>query len=237
MAVPRVDLDDLRYRYDDMEMAFTLHVDDGECFAVIGPSGAGKSTLLALIAGFERPTRGRVLIDGRDVTDLAPAARPVTTLFQEHNLFAHLTVADNVGLGIHPGLRLTAADRARVGEALARVGLDGKEGRLPRALSGGERQRVALARGLVSDRPLLLLDEPFAGLGPALRFEMLDLVTDLRRAAGLTVILVSHQPEDARRIADRAAFVADGRVRAVGRLPEFLDAPPLPALAAYLGRG
>jgi len=237
VAVPRVDLDDLRYRYDDMEMAFTLHVDDGECFAVIGPSGAGKSTLLALIAGFERPTRGRVLIDGRDVTDLAPAARPVTTLFQEHNLFAHLTVADNVGLGIHPGLRLTAADRARVGEALARVGLDGKEGRLPRALSGGERQRVALARGLVSDRPLLLLDEPFAGLGPALRFEMLDLVTDLRRAAGLTVILVSHQPEDARRIADRAAFVADGRVRAVGRLPEFLDAPPLPALAAYLGRG
>jgi thiamine transport system ATP-binding protein len=204
---------------------------------MIGPSGAGKTTLLSLIAGFERPLSGQVRIAGRDVTELAPAARPVTMLFQEHNLFAHLTAAENVGLGIHSGLKLGAADRERVRDALARVGLAGMERRLPRQLSGGERQRVALARSLVRDRPVLLLDEPFAALGPALRYEMLDLVDRLRTAAGLTVLLVSHQPEDARRIATRAAFVNAGKIVAEGPLPDLLDDPPARELAAYLGRG
>ena len=232
----RVELDDVRYRYDDMAMGFTLVVENGECFAVVGPSGAGKTTLLALIAGFERPLSGRVRIAGQEVTDLPPAERPVTTLFQEHNLFAHLTAEENVGLGIDPGLRLDAEGRRRVAQALARVGLAAKEKRLPRQLSGGERQRVALARSLVRRRPVLLLDEPFAALGPALRHEMLDLVDALRRSAGLTVILVSHQPEDARRIAARAAFLNEGRILAVGPMPALFDAPPVPELAAYLGR-
>ncbi len=230
-------LRDVRFRYEDMEMLFALDVAPGASFALIGPSGAGKSTLIALIAGFERPLAGRVLIGGRDVTDAPPAERPVTTLFQEHNLFPHLTVARNLGLGIDPGLRLDAADWKRVDAALERVGLGGMGARLPRQLSGGERQRVALARSLVRRRPVLLLDEPFAALGPALRFEMLDLVAELRAAAGLTVVLVSHQPEDARRIAERAAFVHDGRILAEGPLPALLDAPPVPELAAYLGRG
>ena len=216
-------------------MSFTLHADAGECLAVIGPSGAGKSTLIALIAGFERPLAGRVLIGGRDVTGLVPAERPVTTLFQEHNLFSHLDVDANVGLGIHPGLRLAAADRTRVARALADVGLAGLGRRLPGQLSGGERQRAALARSLVRNRPVLLLDEPFAALGPALRSEMLDLVDRLRRRASLTVIMVSHLPEDARRIADRVAFVHAGRVLAVGPTAALLDRPLLPELAAYLG--
>ncbi len=232
-----IDLSAVTFRYEDMAMSFTLHVDSGTCFAMIGPSGAGKTTLLSLIAGFERPLSGQVRIAGRDVTELAPAARPVTMLFQEHNLFAHLTAAENVGLGIHPGLKLGAADRERVRDALARVGLAGMERRLPRQLSGGERQRVALARSLVRDRPVLLLDEPFAALGPALRYEMLDLVDRLRTAAGLTVLLVSHQPEDARRIATRAAFVNAGKIVAEGPLPDLLDDPPARELAAYLGRG
>ncbi|MFQ5785948.1 MAG: thiamine ABC transporter ATP-binding protein [Alphaproteobacteria bacterium] len=230
-----VELEAVTFRYEDMAMEFDLRVAAGECFAVIGPSGAGKTTLLSLIAGFDAPLSGRVRIDGRDVTALAPALRPVTTLFQEHNLFAHLDAAENVGLGIDPGLRLAPDDRARVADALARVGLAGMERRLPRELSGGERQRVALARVLVRNRPVLLLDEPFAALGPALRFEMLDLVAELRAAAALTVVLVSHQPEDARRIADRAAFVHDGCILAQGPLPDLLDHPPAPELAAYLG--
>ena len=232
-----IDLSAVTFRYEDMPMSFTLHVDSGACFAMIGPSGAGKTTLLSLIAGFERPLSGQVRIAGRDVTELAPAARPVTMLFQEHNLFAHLTAAENVGLGIHSGLKLGAADRERVRDALARVGLAGMERRLPRQLSGGERQRVALARSLVRNRPVLLLDEPFAALGPALRYEMLDLVDRLRTAAGLTVLLVSHQPEDARRIATRAAFVDAGKIVAEGPLPDLLDDPPARELAAYLGRG
>jgi len=230
-----VDLDDVTFQYEDMRMRFDLHVRDGECLAVIGPSGAGKSTLLALIAGFERAASGRIRIAGEDVTRQHPSVRPVAMLFQDHNLFAHLDAAANVGLGIHPGLRLTAADRARVEAALAQVGLAGLAQRLPAQLSGGERQRVALARSLVRDRPVLLLDEPFAALGPALRREMLDLVRALQADRKLTVLLVSHQPEDALYAAPRTAFVCAGHVLQVGTTRELLDGAAGAELRAYLG--
>jgi thiamine transport system ATP-binding protein len=230
-----VDLEAVGFRYEDMQMRFDLHVEDGECLAVVGPSGAGKSTLLALIAGFERADSGAIRIGGQDVTRQHPSVRPVTMLFQDHNLFAHLDVAANVGLGIHPGLKLTAADRDRVEAALAQVGLAGLSARLPSQLSGGERQRVALARSLVRDRPVLLLDEPFAALGPALRREMLDLVRALQAARKLTVLLVSHQPEDALYAATRTAFVHDGHVLQVGATRELLDGAAGPELRAYLG--
>jgi len=233
--VAGVDLEAVTFRYEDMRMQFDLHVEDGECLAVIGPSGAGKSTLLALIAGFERADSGRITIGGQDVTHQHPSVRPVTMLFQDHNLFAHLDVAANVGLGIHPGLRLTAADRRRVDDALAQVGLTGFAERLPSQLSGGERQRVALARSLVRDRPVLLLDEPFAALGPALRREMLDLVRALQADRKLTVLLVSHQPEDALYAAARTAFVHDGHVLQVGATRGLLDGAAGPELRAYLG--
>ena len=224
----------ITFRYEDMVMQFDLRVAVGERVAIIGPSGAGKSTLLALIAGFERPEAGRILIAGRDMASEAPARRPVTSLFQEHNLFAHLSLADNVGLGLDPGLSLTAAQRASVAEALAQVGLTGLEARRPGQLSGGERQRAALARSLVRNKPLLLLDEPFAALGPAQRREMLDLVNSLARARGFTVMFVSHQPDDARHAAGRTLFVEAGRIQADGPT-EALFAAPSGALAAYLG--
>jgi thiamine transport system ATP-binding protein len=233
--VASVDLDAVGFRYEDMQMQFDLHVEDGECLAIIGPSGAGKSTLLALIAGFERADSGGIRIAGRDVTREHPSVRPVTMLFQDHNLFAHLDVAANVGLGIHPGLKLTAADRGRVEAALEQVGLAGLAQRLPSQLSGGERQRVALARSLVRDRPVLLLDEPFAALGPALRREMLDLVRALQAARKLTVLLVSHQPEDALYAATRTAFVHGGRVLQVGATRDLLDGAAGGELRAYLG--
>ncbi|MGH6932662.1 MAG: ATP-binding cassette domain-containing protein, partial [Dongiaceae bacterium] len=170
-----------------------------------------------------------------DVTSLHPSRRPVTMLFQEHNLFAHLSAADNVGLGINAGLRLAPQDRERIGAALAQVGLDGFEKRVPAELSGGERQRVALARSLVRNRPVLLLDEPFAALGPALRREMLDPVNELRRSRRLTVLFVSHQPEDALYAAERTAFVHGGHVLQVALTREIFDGSSCAELKAYLG--
>jgi thiamine transport system ATP-binding protein len=229
-----LEIEGLAFTYEDLLMRFDLTVDAGECVGVVGPSGAGKSTLLALIGGFETPLSGSIKVDGRDITKLPPAERPVTSLFQDFNLFPHLTVADNVGLGRSPGLRLTADDRVQVAWALSEVGLAGFEARLPGQLSGGERQRVALARSLIRKRPLLLLDEPFAALGPALRAEMLELVDRLRRAQGMTVLLVTHDPNEAARIAARTAFVSAGQVVMFGRTPDVLGSSD-PVVRAYLG--
>jgi thiamine transport system ATP-binding protein len=208
----------------------------GTATALMGPSGSGKSTLLAAIAGFLAPARGRILWEGRDLTRLAPAERPVTLLFQEHNLFAHLSAAQNVGLGLRPDLRLDRAGWARVEAALAAVGLEGLGARRPAQLSGGQRQRVALARALLRARPLLLLDEAFAALGPAMRAEMLDLVETIRAEQGATLIFATHQPEDARRIAGQIVLV-DGHRAHPPAPTEALLADPPPALRAYLGGG
>ena len=212
-----------------------LQVNDGEFFVLLGPSGAGKTTTLKCVAGLEQLTAGRVFIGGRDVTSEPPAARPVSMIFQENNLFAHLDVAANVGLGRSPSLKLDADDRAAVAAALARTGLAGKERRLPRELSGGERQRVALARALVRDRPVLLLDEPFASLGPALRGDMADLVGELHVEAGMTTLLVTHSPEDALRIAPRLVFIEEGRIAADGPTAKLLGPDGPEMVAAYAG--
>jgi thiamine transport system ATP-binding protein len=230
-----LEIEQLRFRYEDMQMVFDLQVESGEFLGVIGPSGAGKSTLLSLIAGFEQAESGSIRVNGQEIAALPPRERPVTMLFQDNNLFAHLTVEQNVGLGIQPGLRLTPEQRDAVGAALERVGLDGFAQRRPDQMSGGERQRTALARSLVRNRPLLLLDEPFAALGPALRREMLGLVDELRLAQGFTVLFVTHQPEDALHAAGRVAFIAEGRVAATGPSRELLLHPSSAALRAYLG--
>jgi thiamine transport system ATP-binding protein len=205
-------LDKIAFRYAEMEMGFDLSFAAGSVTAIMGPSGAGKSTLLNLVAGFEAPAGGRVLIGGQDVTRLPPAARSVSMVFQENNLFSHLDVAANIGLGRSPSLKLSGEDRAAVADALARTGLSGKEKRLPSELSGGERQRVALARVLVRNRPVLLLDEPFASLDAALRREMTGLVGELHSRTRMTILMVTHDAEDARRIADRIVRVVDGHV-------------------------
>lgn len=230
-----VKLDRVSFSYEETSMAFDLAVDGGSITAVMGPSGSGKSTLLNLVAGFETPDTGHVRIGSADVTHLPPAERPVSMVFQENNLFAHLDVAANVGLGRSPALRLTAEDRAAVADALSRTGLAGKEHRLPRELSGGERQRVALARVLVRDRPVLLLDEPFASLGPALREDMLQLVADLHAERGMTILFVTHHPEEARRIAETIAFLEDGRITATGEPAKFFGKHGPEAFRRYIG--
>jgi thiamine transport system ATP-binding protein len=224
------------FSYGEMSMRFDVEIEAAAITTVMGPSGSGKSTLLNLIAGFETPQSGRVLIGGKDVTKAPPSMRPVSMVFQENNLFAHLTVQQNVGLGRSPSLRLTAGDHAAIMQALARTGLAGKERRLPRELSGGERQRVALARVLVRDRPVLLLDEPFASLGPALREEMVDLVAGVHAESGMTVVFVTHQAEDARRMAGNMVFIEHGAVTATGKTSAFFgEHGPLP-FRHYIGR-
>lgn len=228
-------LEKLLIMQTDFQLAADFTVEAGEKIAIIGPSGAGKSTFLAAIAGFVSPQSGRILWRDRDITSLPPAARPVSIIFQDQNLFPHLTVAQNVGLGIDPALRLTTSDHARVADALERTGLADLGARKPGALSGGQQGRAALARALLQARPILLLDEPFAALGPALKAEMLDLVDEIAAAAGTTVLLVSHDPADARRFAGRTVLVADGVAAAPVATGALFAAPP-PALAAYLGR-
>lgn len=229
-----IDVSGLQFTYEDLVMRFDFSVEQGDVMAVIGPSGAGKSTLLALIGGFETPQAGRIVIDGVDITDLMPDARPVTTLFQDHNLFAHLSVVQNVGLGLHPGLRLSAEERDRVAWALGEVGLTDFADRLPGQLSGGERQRVAIARCILMKRPVLMLDEAFAALGPALRREMLQLVLSLKGQNGLTVLMVTHDPADAAFAAEHTSFIAAGKVVVSGPTAAVL-ASPHPAIRDYLG--
>jgi thiamine transport system ATP-binding protein len=227
-------LDQMRVDNGGFFLNADLQVETGQKVAVIGPSGAGKTTLIEAIAGFLPVRRGRVLWQGQDMTDTAPGKRPVAMLFQDGNLFPHLSVAQNVGLGLRPDLRLDGAQQGDVARALARVGLSGMEARKPAALSGGQQSRAALARVLVQARPLLLLDEPFAALGPALKGEMLDLVAGLVDEVGATLLMVSHDPNDARRIAGQVVLVAEGQAYAPQATGELLDNPP-PALRDYLG--
>lgn len=227
-------LEGVRIEQGGFSLTADFTVREGRRVAVIGPSGAGKSTLLGAIAGFVPVTSGRLICEETDITAAAPGARPVSMLFQDNNLFPHLTVARNVALGLRPVLRLTAEENARVQAAIERVGLSGMEDRRPGDLSGGQQSRAALARVLVRDRPLVLLDEPFAALGPALRREMLDLVAELISDTGATLMMVTHAPEDVRRIADEVIFVEGGIAHAPGPAADLLKNPP-PALRAYLG--
>ena len=225
--------DGIDIRQDEFRLQADCVFGRGKVTALIGPSGAGKSTVLSVLAGFFDPVAGRVLWNGTEIQTLPPAERPVSILFQDNNLFPHMTLAENVGLALTPR-RLKPSDREKVEEVLASVGLEGFGQRRPGEVSGGQQSRAALARALLADRPLVLLDEPFAALGPRLRGEMLDLVKTRLARPDRLVLMVTHGPEDARRIADEVALVAEGRLHAPVPTAEIFAAPP-PALAAYLG--
>jgi thiamine transport system ATP-binding protein len=231
-----IKLEAVKFRYEDMLMEFNFHMPRGEFVGVIGPSGAGKSTLLSLIAGFETPLSGRIRFAGIDMADRPPDQRPVTMIFQDHNSFAHLDVWTNVALGISPRLKLSEEKRARVDDALERVGLSDCRSRKPTEISGGEKQRIAIARALVRDKPVLLLDEPFTALGPALRREMLDLIRAIQRSHNLTVLMVTHQPEDTEYAASRVAFVENGKIAHLLPTADFFAASAPKEIRSYLGR-
>ncbi|MGF6173363.1 ATP-binding cassette domain-containing protein [Ensifer sp. 4252] len=230
-----VELVGVDIRYDTTALHFDCAIQPGGIVAVAGASGSGKSTLFHVIAGFEAPDRGEVRILGKAMSGQAPAERPVSIVFQDNNLFAHLDVATNVGFGISPSLRLSVADRARIDDALGRVGLDGFGKRLPPTLSGGERQRVALARALVRHRPLLLLDEPFAALDPGMRAGMRALLRDLHDQENNTILMITHHPDDVRALADSVLFLDQGRIIAHDPVERFLERRDMAAINRFLG--
>ncbi|WP_114287048.1 ATP-binding cassette domain-containing protein [Candidatus Halocynthiibacter alkanivorans] len=227
-------LEGLEVQQDAFVLRADLSVAPGSRVAIIGASGAGKSTLLAALAGF-LPVRGSIRWQGQEISGLSPAERPGAVVFQDNNLFPHLTAFQNVAMGLRASLRLSAAEHQQVEDSLTRVGLVGMGARKPGQLSGGQQSRVTLARMLLQRKPLVLLDEPFAALGPAMRAEMLDLVAALCRANGSTALMVSHDPTDARRFADQVIWVDAGVVHAPVATDALFNAPP-PALAAYLGQ-
>lgn len=229
-------LSDVRVHFGKTQLQFDCAIRKGEIVAVAGASGSGKSTLLNIIAGFETPDAGSVEILGERVAGRDPSERPVSVIFQEHNLFAHLDVGTNIGLGIDPALKLGIKERARIAAALGRVGLDGFAKRMPPTLSGGERQRVALARALVRRKPVLLLDEPFAALDPGLRGSMSSLLLDLHRQEGNTILIITHHPDDVLALADSVLFLDQGRVLLHDAKAQFLTRTDLPAVAGFLGK-
>lgn len=225
-------IEDCRLTWPDFTASYSLTVEPGALCAVIGPSGGGKTTLLHMIAGFEKPESGKLLFNGQNLLPLEPAQRPVAIVFQDHNLFPHLTAAQNVGLGIRPSLRISEGERSFIEETLDAVGLRGFSARKPGEMSGGQRQRVTLARALVSGRPLILLDEPFSSLDPELRRDMVLLVDGLRRNRAVTILMTIHTPEDVADLADQMVFVADGQVIASDKPSVILSSSLAPRIAA-----
>jgi thiamine transport system ATP-binding protein len=229
-----VGLDKVRLGLGTQDFDLDCTFPQGQMTAVVGASGSGKSTLLNLIAGFELPDSGRVLIGGRDMKALDPSERPVSLIFQDNNLFAHLDIFTNVALGISPGLKLGEEDRQRIDVALTRVGLAGFDKRLPGTLSGGERQRAALARALVRKKPVMLLDEPFAALDPGLRAGMTSLLLDLHAETKNTAIIVTHHPDDIKKLAQRVVFLDRGSVVYAGSTTDFFATQNVKAVDSFL---
>lgn len=219
-------LDKVTFVQGQYALSVDLQISAGNVTAVIGPSGAGKSTLLGGIAGFVAQTQGRVLWNDAVISALEPAKRPVSMLFQDNNLFPHLSVMQNVALACEPRLRPSPAMRLRVEDMLSKVGLDGLSDRKPAALSGGQQSRAALARALLQDREIMLMDEPFSALGPALKKDMLELSVNLAKSAGRTVVMVTHDPADAAHVADTIVGVAEGKAWAPQDTQTFLSNPP-----------
>ena len=232
-----VSLRGLRKRYGDVDAVAGVDLDvmDGEFFTLLGPSGSGKTTTLRMIAGFELPTAGEVLLGGQDVSKLPPYERDVNTVFQDYALFPHMTVGENVAYGLMvKGVR-RGERRERASEALTMVRLGGFESRKPSQLSGGQRQRVALARALVNRPRLLLLDEPLGALDLKLREEMQIELKTIQREIGITFIFVTHDQDEALTMSDRIAVFNDGRIVQVGTPADVYERPATAFTAGFVG--
>jgi putative spermidine/putrescine transport system ATP-binding protein len=230
-------LEGLRKQYGDVVAVagVDLEISEGEFFSLLGPSGSGKTTTLRLIAGFEAPTAGRVLLSGTDVTALAPYERDVNTVFQDYALFPHMNVGDNVAYGLMvKGVRAPER-RRRVTEVLRMIRLEGYEHRRPSQLSGGQRQRVALARALVNEPRVLLLDEPLGALDLKLRQEMQSELKTLQQRVGITFVYVTHDQDEALSMSDRLAVFNAGRIEQVGSPADVYERPATPFVAGFVG--
>jgi len=213
----------------------SLQIRDGEFFSLLGPSGSGKTTSLRMIAGFDHPTSGEILLGGRDVSNLPPYERDVNTVFQDYALFPHMTVGENIAYGLMVK-KVPKPERAtRVDEMLDLVRLTGFGGRKPSQLSGGQRQRVALARSLINHPKVLLLDEPLGALDLKLRQQMQVELKAIQRRVGITFIFVTHDQEEALTMSDRIAVFNQGRVEQIGTPAEIYEHPTTPFVAGFVG--
>lgn len=203
---------DLAFDYPEMPMNFQLNVERGERVAILGESGAGKSTLLNLIAGFERATSGTLRLNGEDCFFTPVSKRPISMLFQEHNVFEHLTVAQNIGLALAPKLRFSTLEQKKIAEIADKMGIADLLSRRADQLSGGQKQRVALARTLLREQPILLLDEPFSALDPERRDELQALVFQLCVERNLTMLMVTHHYSESQKMFTRSVQIHSGRI-------------------------
>ena len=237
MAGGDVQLIDLHKRFGDVVAVdhVDLYVKPGEFFSLLGPSGCGKTTTLRMIAGFERPTSGRVQIDGKDMVETPPHLRPVNTVFQNYALFPHLNVGENVAFGLRYKDLDKQEQAVRVGRALELVRLGGFEKRRPTQLSGGQQQRVALARSLVLSPSVLLLDEPLGALDAKLRKALQIELKALQEEVGITFIYVTHDQEEALTMSDRLAVMSHGQIEQVGSPADVYEQPANAYVADFLG--
>lgn len=203
---------DLHFTYEQMKMHFQLSAHKGERIAVVGESGAGKSTLLNLIAGFEKAEKGELFLNQENHTHTEVAQRPVSMLFQDNNIFPHLTVEQNIGLALVPSLSLNEEQKLQVKRIARQMGIEEFLHRQADQLSGGQKQRVALARTLLRDKPILLLDEPFSALDPKRREELQQIVLDICQNRNLTLLMVTHQLEESLFLFNRVITVSNGNI-------------------------
>ncbi|MFN2616899.1 MAG: ABC transporter ATP-binding protein [Thermoleophilaceae bacterium] len=234
---PSVRLERVTKRFGDLAAVrdLSLDIERGEFFTLLGPSGCGKTTTLRMIAGFEEPTEGRILLDGRDVTGLPAFKRPTNTVFQSYALFPHLSVERNVAFGLERKKVAKDEVRARVAEELERVGLSGEAKRRPAQLSGGQQQRVALARALVNRPAVLLLDEPLGALDQKLRKQLQLELKGIQRDVGITFIYVTHDQEEALTMSDRIAVMNRGVVEQVDGPETVYERPRTTFVAGFIG--
>ncbi len=213
----------------------TLEIQDGEFFSMLGPSGSGKTTCLRMIAGFDRPTTGKIFLYGQDVSNLPPYERPVNTVFQDYALFPHMTIDDNIAYGLMIRKVPRPERMRRVDEILDLVRLPGFGHRKPSQLSGGQRQRVALARALINHPKVLLLDEPLGALDLKLRQQMQVELKNIQKQVGITFVFVTHDQEEALTMSDRIAVFNEGKVEQVGTPAEVYEHPSTPFVAGFVG--
>ena len=232
-----VELVDVTKRYGNVEAvrSLDLEIARGEFFTLLGPSGCGKTTTLRVIAGFEEPNSGSVLIDGANVDGIPPFRRPTNTVFQSYALFPHLSVEENVAFGLKRKRAPKDEIRKRVGEELERVGLGSEAKRKPRQLSGGQQQRVALARALVNRPSVLLLDEPLGALDLKLRKRLQVELKEIQRDVGITFVYVTHDQEEALTMSDRIAVMSDGVVEQIADPEEVYERPATSFVAGFIG--